>query len=93
MGLAPKLKSQKVHNRVREVGINPNYWYPVAWADQLQCGEIIPVVIWQKAIAVYRDSQGLVHALEDACPHKGVALHTGEVQGCNLICPHHGWGI
>ena len=61
------------------------------WADRVKSGQIIPVTIWKQAIAVYRDDRGQLHALEDACPHKGVALHTGEVQGCNLLCSYHGW--
>ncbi|MBE9233336.1 hypothetical protein IQ231_17070 [Cuspidothrix issatschenkoi LEGE 03284] len=31
-----ELTSQKVQNRVREIGINPNYWYPVAWAKEIK---------------------------------------------------------
>jgi phenylpropionate dioxygenase-like ring-hydroxylating dioxygenase large terminal subunit len=91
MELATTLTSQTVQNAVREVGINPNYWYPVGWANKLKSGQVMPVTIWQQAIAVYRDTNGQVHALEDACPHKGVALHKGEVQGCNLTCAYHGW--
>lgn len=91
MELATTLTSQTVQNAVREVGINPNYWYPVAWANQLKAGNIMPVVVWQQAIAIYRDAKGQIHALEDACPHKGVALHKGKVQGCNLACAYHGW--
>ncbi|MBD2451692.1 aromatic ring-hydroxylating dioxygenase subunit alpha [Nostoc sp. FACHB-152] len=91
MELATTLKSQAVQKRVKEVGINPNYWYPVAWANKLKVGEILSVIIWQQAIAVYRDLNGHLHALEDACPHKGVALHKGKVQGCNLACRYHGW--
>ncbi|HIK27124.1 MAG: aromatic ring-hydroxylating dioxygenase subunit alpha [Oscillatoriaceae bacterium SKW80] len=91
MELATTLKSQTVQNRIREVGINPNYWYPVGWASQLLPSQIQPVMIWQQAIAVYRDENGQLHALEDACPHKGVALHKGQVQGCHLACPYHGW--
>lgn len=91
MELATTLKSQTVQNAVREVGINPNYWYPVGWASQLKAGDIMPVVIWQQAIAVYRDETGQIHALEDACPHKGIALHKGKVQGCHLTCAYHGW--
>ncbi len=91
MEIAPTLKSQELQNVVREVGINPNYWYPVAWADQLKSSQVISVVVWQQAIAVYRDPNGQLHALEDACPHKGVALHKGEVHGTNLTCPYHGW--
>lgn len=91
MELTTTLKSQIVQNRVREVGINPNHWYPVCWADQLKPNEVKPVVIWQAAIALYRDSEGQLHALEDACPHRGVALHDGRVQGRHLACAYHGW--
>jgi phenylpropionate dioxygenase-like ring-hydroxylating dioxygenase large terminal subunit len=91
MELATNLTRQTVQNGIREVGINPNYWYPVGWASQLKPGEILPVTIWQEAIAVYRDARGQLHALEDACPHKGVALHKGTVQGSHLTCGYHGW--
>ncbi|MBW4649586.1 MAG: aromatic ring-hydroxylating dioxygenase subunit alpha [Kastovskya adunca ATA6-11-RM4] len=91
MELATTLTSQTVRNVVREVGINANHWYPVGWAKQLKVGEIMPVKVWQQAIAVYRDTNGQIHALEDACPHRGVALHNGKVQGCNLACAYHGW--
>ncbi|MCJ8283040.1 MAG: aromatic ring-hydroxylating dioxygenase subunit alpha [Cyanobacteria bacterium J06649_11] len=91
MEIAPILRSQTVQNRVREVGINPNYWYPATWASDLKRGQVKPVVIWNSAIALYRSEDGRVYAMEDACPHKGVALHKGKVAGENLTCPYHGW--
>ena len=86
-----ELTSQKVQNRVREIGINPNYWYPVAWAKEIKPNQVKQVIVWEQAIAIYRDIQGQLHGLEDACPHKGVNLHKGEVAGSNLVCPYHGW--
>ncbi len=91
MELATTLKSQTVRAGVRETGINPNYWYAVGWAQQLQSNQVIPATIWQQAIAIYRDAEGQLHALEDACPHKGVELHRGKVQGRHLACRYHGW--
>ncbi|MBD2022236.1 aromatic ring-hydroxylating dioxygenase subunit alpha [Leptolyngbya sp. FACHB-36] len=91
MELATTLKSQAVRAGVRQVGINPDYWYPVGWSHQLKPGQVIPVVAWNQEIAVYRDTSGRLHALEDACPHKGVALHKGKVIGENLACRYHGW--
>ncbi|MGD1855682.1 MAG: Rieske 2Fe-2S domain-containing protein [Leptolyngbyaceae cyanobacterium] len=85
------LKGQPIYRRARAVGINPNYWYPVFWADQLKSGEVVSVKIWDSSLAVYRDTDGRVHAMADACPHKGVELHRGEVHGENLVCPYHGW--
>ncbi len=91
MELATTLQGQTVQNRVREVGINPDHWYPVAWADKVPAGTVRPVKIWQQEIALYRDQDGILKALEDACPHKGVALHRGKVEGQHLACPYHGW--
>lgn len=91
MELATALNGQIIQNKVREIGINPNHWYPVAWADKLQPGKVLPVKLWNQPIAIYRDTTGKVHALENACPHKGIELHRGEVQGDRLVCPYHGW--
>ena len=91
MELATTLKSQAVRSGVRRAGINPNHWYAVGWAKQISVGQITQVVVWQQAIAVYRDANGTLHALEDACPHKGVELHRGKVQGQHLVCRYHGW--
>ena len=91
MELAIALTGQTVQNQVREVGINPNYWYPMAWADRLKVGQVQSVTIWQQSIALYRDAAGQAHALENACPHKGIELHRGEVSQDRLVCPYHGW--
>lgn len=91
MELETTLRGHTVQNAVREVGINPNYWYPVSWAEDLKPEAVIPVVVWQQPIALYRDRTGQVYALEDACPHKGVELHKGKVEGDRLACPYHGW--
>jgi renierapurpurin 18,18'-hydroxylase len=91
MELATTLQGQTVQNRVRDVGINLNHWYPVAWAAELKSGQVMPVTLWQQAIALYRDSAGQVRAMADACPHKGIELHKGEVKGDCLVCPYHGW--
>lgn len=91
MELETTLRGHTVHNAVREVGINPNYWYPVSWSEDLKPEAILSVQIWQRSVALYRDRKGAVHAIEDACPHKGVELHKGKVEGDRIACPYHGW--
>ncbi|TAF50901.1 MAG: aromatic ring-hydroxylating dioxygenase subunit alpha [Oscillatoriales cyanobacterium] len=91
MKLATQLTGQNVQNYIRETGIDPNHWYPLGWAYRFKQGEVVPVTVWQQPMAVFRDSHGKIHALEDACPHKGVELHQGKVDGDNLLCPYHGW--
>lgn len=85
------LKSQVIQNSVRETGIDENCWYPVAWSHQLTPEKTLSVTVWKKPIAIYRTGSGQVHALENACPHKGIELHLGEVKGDRLVCPYHGW--
>lgn len=91
MELATTLKTQAVRADVREVGINPDYWYAVGWAHQLAPGEVMAIKVWNHEIAVFRNTEGQLQALEDVCPHKGVALHKGKVLGRNLACRYHGW--
>ncbi|BAY60901.1 Rieske (2Fe-2S) region [Calothrix brevissima NIES-22] len=83
--------SQTVQNRdIRQLGINPNHWYVVARSSEVT-NKPIGVVLWQQAIALYRDNQGTIHALEDRCPHRQVKLSHGQVVGSELECAYHGW--
>ena len=91
MELATTLKSETVQNVVRTVGINPNYWYPLGWSSDLAPGQVKAVTVWEQAIAVYRDMDETLHALENRCPHRGIELHLGKVKGNNLACAYHGW--
>ena len=34
---------------------------------------------------------GVLHALDNNCPHNGGPLGRGLLAGCELICPWHGW--
>lgn len=91
MDLATTLKTRSTRGNVRELGINPNYWYAVGWAANLESGQVMQITIWQQDIVVYRDREGQLHALENRCPHKGVSLDRGRVMGKHLACAYHGW--
>ncbi|MBW4612302.1 MAG: aromatic ring-hydroxylating dioxygenase subunit alpha [Desmonostoc vinosum HA7617-LM4] len=83
--------SQAVYNRdVRRLGINLNHWYVVARSSEV-IDKPINIVLWEQAIALYRDRSGKIHALEDRCPHRQVKLSHGQVVGNELECTYHGW--
>lgn len=44
-------------------------------------------------IAVFRNAEDLVFALQDKCPHKGGPLSQGIVFGESVACPLHNWCI
>lgn len=58
-------------------------------------GEIPPgtgrtVEVEGRRIAVF-NVDGTFHAIDDACGHKGGPLGEGELDGCVVTCPWHGW--
>ncbi len=63
---------------------------PVARLADLAPGEVIDVVAGGVEIALVRDENGGIHALEDRCSHEDVALSDGDVEGCTLECWKHG---
>jgi len=44
-------------------------------------------------IVVWKDSQGLPHAVQDRCPHRTAKLSLGTVKGDDVVCPYHGWAF
>lgn len=67
-----------------------NHWYIAAAAKELGRKPIRRLVEGE-VVALYRDSQGVAHAVEDRCAHRGMALSEGRVVGDQLECPYHGW--
>lgn len=75
---------------LRTAPINFNHWYVVAQAQEVGT-KPVGVTLWEQPIAIYRDQQGQVQAIEDRCPHRQVRLSEGQVVGNNLECAYHGW--
>ena len=46
-----------------------------------------------KVIAVFRNADNKIFALQDKCPHKGGPLSQGIVFGETVACPLHNWCI
>jgi phenylpropionate dioxygenase-like ring-hydroxylating dioxygenase large terminal subunit len=76
---------------LRRIGAHPDYWYPVAWSDELKVGRTLGRRFAGDPIVIYRGKSGQVFALEDRCAHRQVPLHLGVVTGDELKCHYHGW--
>lgn len=66
-----------------------NLWYPVA-PSWMVLSAPVGVTRLGKRIALWRDSEGAVHAVEDRCPHRGARLSQGWNVGARLACAYHG---
>ncbi|MCY7381842.1 MAG: aromatic ring-hydroxylating dioxygenase subunit alpha [Microcoleus sp. CAN_BIN18] len=81
---------QKTH--IRELSINFEQWYTVARSTEVQ-SQPRAVILWHRAIVLFRDSAGKINALEDRCPHRQVKLSHGKIKGDLIECAYHGWRL
>ena len=64
-------------------------WVFVANEHEIRRGSCRLVDVDDDMIAVY-NVDGRYYAIEDRCTHDGGELASGEVEGCQVICPRHG---
>ena len=64
-------------------------WYPICPSDFVKERPVSMRRLGYK-IALWRDDAGVIHALEDHCPHRGAPLSMGVNLGDRLACPYHG---
>jgi len=76
---------------LRRVGINPDFWYPVAVSGNVRTGKTFAANFAGQRIVLYRGTSGAVYALEDRCAHRQVPLSMGVVEGDVLRCCYHAW--
>ncbi|XP_041368086.1 cholesterol 7-desaturase nvd-like [Gigantopelta aegis] len=72
--------------------VYPNGWFGLFESFQLKKAEAKYINVLGLHLAVFRDENGNVHALDAYCPHLGANLAVGgKVTGSCLSCPFHGW--
>lgn len=67
-----------------------SFWQPIHIAEKVPQGRAVPVRIMGEEFTLYRGTSGM-HLVGARCPHRGVALSTGRIEGDNLRCFYHGW--
>ena len=53
-------EAQNRRQKVRAAGMDPDYWYPVAYDHEVRRGQVIEVKFWKRSIALYRGQDGSV---------------------------------
>ena len=67
------------------------FWQPVYHSVDLLAGRPVPLQILNESFTLYRGSSGQVFIIDHRCPHRGLQLSTGWVEGDDLRCFYHGW--
>ena len=68
------------------------FWIPALRSEFLKSdGDPERVRLLGETFVAFRDSNGRVGLLNEACPHRGVSLTLGRNENCGLRCVYHGW--
>ena len=66
-----------------------NCWYIAAWSRDIEHALTVRKILNQ-TLVFYRQKDGSVVALEDACPHRKLPLSKGRLLGDVVECGYHG---
>lgn len=64
----------------------------VASIHEIPEGRMKPYTAGERRIVLCHVAGG-IHALDNACPHRGGPLAEGDLIGREVICPWHLWGF
>jgi nitrite reductase/ring-hydroxylating ferredoxin subunit len=65
-------------------------WVRIAASGDCPPGWAAEFVVRDRVVAVF-NVDGEFFALDGVCPHQGGPLGKGEMDGCIVTCPWHGW--
>lgn len=69
------------------------HWVPICLSEEVAepDGDPVAARVLGENLVVFRDSDGRVGVLDEACPHRGVSLVYGRNEEGGLRCLYHGW--
>ena len=67
------------------------FWQPIYHGVDLKIGRPVPLRIMSENFTLYRGETGEVFLVAARCPHRGMQLSAGWVEGNALRCFYHGW--
>jgi len=69
------------------------YWIPAAFSRQIAEPDSPPLRIrlLGENLVAFRDTNGRVGVLDEACPHRTASMFYGRNEECGLRCVYHGW--
>jgi phenylpropionate dioxygenase-like ring-hydroxylating dioxygenase large terminal subunit len=72
-------------------GFLRGFWYPALLSAKIAPGKIRQTRLLGVPLVVGRDAEGSPFAMRDSCPHRGMPLSAGHLDGKLLECSYHGW--
>lgn len=68
------------------------YWLPAMQSAELEPdGDQVRVMLLGEELIGFRDTNGCVGLIQNACPHRAASLFFARNEDCGLRCIYHGW--
>ncbi|MGF1596939.1 MAG: Rieske 2Fe-2S domain-containing protein [Acidimicrobiales bacterium] len=69
------------------------YWIPCLPSSEFPepDGPAKRMMLLGESFVVFRDTDGRMGAVAEACPHRGASMYFGRVEECGIRCQYHGW--
>jgi hypothetical protein len=65
----------------------PISWYAVAYSDELEGGQVLPLSLLGRELVAFRGEDGVAAVLDAYCPHLGAHLGHGGIPPSNATVP------
>jgi phenylpropionate dioxygenase-like ring-hydroxylating dioxygenase large terminal subunit len=74
-----------------DAGFLWDFWYPAARSTEIAGQKLVTAMLLEVPLVLGRTADGKVFALRDSCPHRGIPLSYGRLEGNAVECSYHGW--
>ena len=74
-----------------DAGFLWDFWYPAVRSSDISGQKLVTAMLLEVPLVLGRTSEGKAFAMRDSCPHRGIPLSYGRLDGKVLECCYHGW--
>src|SRR6266699_96811 len=89
--LPPDVDATREVGREADPGFLWDFWYPAARSTEIRPQKLTKALLLEVPLVVGRTAEGKAFAMRDSCPHRGIPLSYGRVDGKVVECCYHGW--
>src|SRR5437879_7422070 len=74
-----------------DAGFLWDFWYPAVRSAEIRGQKLVTAMLLEVPLVLGRTSDGKAFAMRDSCPHRGIPLSYGRLDGEIVECCYHGW--
>jgi phenylpropionate dioxygenase-like ring-hydroxylating dioxygenase large terminal subunit len=74
-----------------DAGFLWDFWYPAVRSAEIRGQKLVKAMLLEVPLVLGRTTEGKAFAMRDSCPHRGIPLSYGRLDGKVVECCYHGW--